>query len=230
MDRSNVSLSLLTAVRLATMNTKQTGVIKALERLAFQTGTGRTVSDREDLQTCLSNLCASYSGQSVSMDRIGIREIERARGVAHGLLYGAASIVEPPRKENAERVDDDTARAAILKMAMDIMRPSPEAPARRPRAREMTRSAESLLAHGFSVKAITATGELRIIGPRDAPPWYVVAFAMWAVAREVPVSVWLRYVERRCPTCERSFYDRRWVMQGRERRYCSKKCYKRRSR
>lgn len=112
----------------------------------------------------------------------------------------------------AER-DYEDSQARILRMA----------------AARMTQRGSKVLEHPFRFRvnvSRSGKGELVFAGAVDATPEFCVAYALWEVARDMPVNKWRRYVLRTCnrDSCGRKFFDARWVMEHGARTYCSKKC------
>jgi hypothetical protein len=93
----------------------------------------------------------------------------------------------------------------------------------------MTPRGSKVLEHPFRLRAnvpLNGEGELILVGPVDATPDFCVAYAFWQTALSIDVGKWRRYHLRTCDRdrCRRKFFDRRWVMKGGPRLYCSAKC------
>lgn len=76
----------------------------------------------------------------------------------------------------------------------------------------------------FVVRAAQKNGRsvLELVGPVDASPRFLCAYAFWLIATKESTSIWLKLKRKRCPVCKKWFPDNSL---GRPRRYCSTKCH-----
>lgn len=124
------------------------------------------------------------------------------KSAAYGLLNNAASLA---RKKKGKR--------AILRVAASFMGQMVDQEVRE-------RNLECL----FVVRAVWKRDrpELKLVGPVDARPRFLIGYAFWLAAKSLPISAWVRMKRKRCPVCKRWFADN---SRGRPKTYCSDACY-----
>lgn len=64
--------------------------------------------------------------------------------------------------------------------------------------------------------------DLELVGPVDASPRFLIAYAFWVVAKALPEFAWSKLRRTRCASCKKWFMNDR---RGRPRIYCSPTCY-----